>query len=189
MTKSKADKGLKALPKPKTPQASKKGTKSSEKEHPNASEDVKEDDQNVDKEKQRQDSINSVVRLAYCLEMEFPSSSLLFIEKLMGIKGGKKEPEIDNNKALTKDSQIYAEIINVMSDPEVTFKDKFSKAHKWEENFRVESVGTQRKMYNTFDIDPDFIWEHSPDPIKKKRKMKELWELLKKDYCTVKQLN
>jgi hypothetical protein len=187
MRKSKADNEgvIKALPKPKTPQASKKGTnKSSEQEHP-IPVDVKEDDKNIDKEKQRQDSINSVVRLAYCLEMEFPSSSLLFIEKLMGIKGGKKEPEIDNNKALTKDSQLYAEIIKVMSDPEVSFKEKFSKAHNWEENFRVESVGTQRKMYNTFYIDPDFIWEH-PDPVKKKRKMKELWELVKKDYCTVK---
>jgi hypothetical protein len=55
----------------------------------------------------------------------------------MGIKGGKKEPEIDNNKALTKDSQLYAEIIKVMSDPEVSFKEKFQDSvltvrAKWE---------------------------------------------------------
>jgi hypothetical protein len=160
MTENKADKSVKAPPKQKTPKVSKKGSISSKNEDPNTSEDVKED-KSVDKAKNRQDTINSLVRFAYCLEEEYPLSGLKFIEKLIGIKGGKEEPEIDEKKALTRDSHIYAELVKVMSDPKVKFKDKFDKTHNWEENFRVDSVGTQRKMYVTFDIDPDFVWESS----------------------------
>jgi hypothetical protein len=125
---------------------------------------------------------NSLCRLAYVLNMNFPESNMKFIAKMVGEMGGDGEGEIDNRKGLTKNPTVINEVIKKMRDQNVTFREEFEGQHAWATNLYVEEEGRQRNTIPSFTIDPDAPWVPSSEKDVPK-KLKTLFNCLKGKFA------
>jgi hypothetical protein len=129
--------------------------------------------------KSRRDDINVACRFAYVLNMTYPSSGLKFMAKIAGQMDG-DEGELDNRKAMTRNSQILRETYSAMTNPEITFREQFGEEHSWDVYFVIPADIKQKITYPAFDIDPDTPMVQYQDPLKK---MKALLKTFKTHYC------
>ena len=122
---------------------------------------------------QENNKVQDMLRLAFIMNMTYPGTNgVTFLDKALGNKPDRgTEPDHDTKKALTKDNQLFAAIMEKMTDPKVTFSPMYGESMNFEINFILED-GTV--------LNPDEPYKTKP--AQKWRALQNLWKNCKENY-------